>query len=94
MQLLSTCVGGAGAYDHVLYELHCVRTCCILNKAQDLNHLFDWNTKQLFVMLTAHYTTKNTVSHPVPARLHSMSSVSGTYSFLELPVCAGHPFLM
>ena len=32
----------------------------------DLSHLFDWNTKQLFVMLIAHYTTPKNVSFPTP----------------------------
>ena len=29
--------------------------------SQDLYNLFDWNTKQLFVMLMAHYKTKRNV---------------------------------
>lgn len=27
----------------------------------DLSHLFDWNTKELFVMLVAHYHTPKNV---------------------------------
>jgi hypothetical protein len=33
------------------------------SQLQDLTHLFDWNTKQLFVMLIAHYKTAKNVSH-------------------------------
>lgn len=33
-----------------------------LTYLQDLSHLFDWNTKQLFVMLIAYYKTSKNVS--------------------------------
>ena len=33
-----------------------------LTTESDLSGLFDWNTKQLFVLVTAHYQTRNNVS--------------------------------
>lgn len=33
-----------------------------LTTDSDLSGLFDWNTKQLFVLVTAHYQTRNNVS--------------------------------
>ena len=33
-----------------------------LTHCVDFSHLFDWNTKQLFVLLLAHYRTETNVS--------------------------------
>ena len=48
----------------------------MLTLPPDLSSLFDWNTKQLFVLVTAHYRTRNNVrvtvvdvlpvTHPLP----------------------------
>ena len=39
----------------------CVLVYFDLLSLSDLTSLFDWNTKQLFVMLIAHYKTKRNV---------------------------------
>jgi len=45
-----------GIHDSFIYFLK--------QRRADLTGLFDWNTKQLFVMLIAHYQTSKNVSQP------------------------------
>ena len=58
----------------------------------DLTSLFDWNTKQLFVMLIAHYKTKRNVRHhSILQYVHVYDMhAHGVHMYIRTHACTDH----